>query len=342
MKNGQLFQQFPWSDTPNVGRPGICSAREEDELDPSYGGGHSNDDLNEEEREERAERLRFASHEEAERGYRELQSSYTKDHERLLMTDRRLNSLEEELRGLRSQQTGSQQSEEIPPWRKKGEVIAEDLIKELEKLGPRDGNPDYTKRYLAALAGRIYQEFETDKSQLPQMVKETMSVEEQEARGREIANSHALKELKDYGFDERHFKMLVSMRDQIRAEDPTWFDRTPLERQIPDLVKNYADLYGRTKQTDSSDSNDAGQNFDQQPGPSNGSRFSKEDIRAEQRRRVSGSIHGGAKVNMSNFKDATLNPNTNRNAKEKTPGSFLEDLKNLRMERRNQARQRSR
>ena len=259
------------------------------------------------------------------------------------MMDRRFGSLEEELRGLRNQQTGSQQGEEIPPWRKKGEVIAEDLIKELEKLGPRDGNPDYTKRYLAALAGRIYQEFENDKSQLPNMVKETMTVEEREARGREIANNRAMQELKDYGFDDRHFKMLVAMRDQIKAEDPAWFDRTPIEDQIPDLVKNYAELHGRTKK-EQPDEGESSQDQDYQPShSSNGNnRFTKEQIRNEQKRRVSGSIHGGAKVSTSAFKDVTVNPNTNRNARDKTPGSFLEDLKNLRSERRNQARNRFR
>lgn len=317
------------------GRPWLCSGRNDDPLDPSYDGYSGGDDEQddgegEDEHEPTRPKSRFKSHEEAERGYTELQSAWDRTKHENKELSQRLSTLEQEIRAMREPKPG-----ELPAWQQKGLKVAEEMYPELSRLDAKD--PEYSKKYLAILASTLLRETESLKEEFPKAAKEVYSREELEREAHEQAVTTATRLLDEYGFTKEHLGLLVGLRDQWTQQDPTWMERTPPDQQIPMLVQAYAKLHGKERQ-----SREADESRDDELSTGMPSRRSasmqdpavRQKLRDEQRRRAAGGMASGAKVQPNN--------GTGGGDKGNQLGSFISDLKTMREQQRKHGQPRDR
>lgn len=324
-----------WDATPSMmGRPGICTIDDDDFVDPDegYSAGAGSDNGDDEGR-----RHRFTSHEEAERGYAELQSQRSKDVNEFRTFK---SEIEKELQSLR----GTNQQEAVnTELRSRGLDIAGKVVERIKKANLDNTDPEYHKKYFGELITTILEENNRDRETIPKTMQEiarsTMSEEERfrkdQEEGRKVATSQAMKELKAYGMSEEDLQEIIDKRDAWNHRDPDWTKRVAVDKQIPMLVEEIARRRGLQRQEaqDEGGSPNNGQTARTGDYPSLHPRSiersadetsRREAARLEQKRRAGG-MNGGANVNQRG---------NNGQPKGGDLGSFTGDMRSLRQHQR--------
>lgn len=318
------------SDNPSrMGRPGLCND-EFDDTDPygdegQSGGGGSQDDTGE----DTAEKTLFKTQADAEKAYAELRSAWGRTQEE---TRKTLTALEQEMQELRASQSRESRTD---PLDERTDKLTDRLMDRLGKLNRED--PNYGKEYLKHLTRTMLEEIQElrNPQETQRVVQETLTLEQQRQYESERANAHARQELAAYGLPESAFQTLVARRDAIQARDPQWFSRVPENEQIPELVRMFAEEIGIRQKVKAqegetlSDTTNPSQNNAQTANP--GDEDLRRKLREEQRRRTGNFMKGGAKVAPSG--------SSGQKKGENPLGSFTSDLRQLRQENRQKAKE---
>lgn len=318
-------------DTLSEGRMKFCSIGddEEDGLDLTGGGaGHPS---------ESDEHFRFESHEEAERGYQELQSMWNRNQERLADMERRYGSLEQELQGMRQEQQGPGRmgDQRMDPLDGESEELANRVVDELRKRNLKQDDPKYVNQYLTVLAKEMLKQTRKYDGQAIEQVRSQISRQDQERNNFEESKAFTNRLLSEqFGFKGEElssaFERVVDATFNKQRRDPDWFNRVSPDKQIQELVKECSRDYrwGNNSNGDQTQNNNS---LGTDEGQSQSS-FNREDLRREQRRRTSamtGGMEGGSRV---------MNRGTGKGeAPPDNPGSMLRDLKNFKSSRRDLA-----
>lgn len=315
--------------TLQAGRMKFCSIGEDDDfegLDLEGGGsGHPSGD----------EHFRFRSHEEAEHGYKELQSVFNRTQEELSSMKGRFSSLEEEIQEIRSLQQPSnlRRNAQQDPLDDESEDLAEQVVAELKRRNLTQDDPAYAKKYISIMAKEMLKRTREHDGQAIREVQTQLSAEDQRKRDFEESRNFALGVLsKQYGFSgeklDKAFDRIVDATFNKNRKDPGWFQRIPAEKQIQELVRECAEDYHWNPASNESGQEESSTNTlsDEQESRSS---FDRDAIRREQRRRTAGmtrGMEGGSRVKPSQSGGGGQQPTS--------AGSVLKDLRNFKESRR--------